>query len=73
MRLLILSSEFRPGPGGIGTHAYELAKTLTVCGWEITVLSPQSFEKNSVIGEFNKKQPFKIINLRTGENLKYLN
>ena len=28
-RLLLLSSEFPPGPGGIGSHAYQLARHLT--------------------------------------------
>ena len=32
-RLLLLSSEFPPGPGGIGMHAYQLARHLAARGW----------------------------------------
>ena len=39
MRILIVSSEFPPGPGGIGDHAFNLAEQLTFNGFEITVLS----------------------------------
>ena len=40
-RLLLLSSEFPPGPGGIGTHAYQLARQLTARGWAVTVVTAQ--------------------------------
>ncbi|MFC4721209.1 glycosyltransferase family 4 protein [Geojedonia litorea] len=40
-RLLIVTSEFPPQPGGIGTHAYHLAKQLQVQGWQVQVLCDQ--------------------------------
>ena len=40
-RLLLLSSEFPPGPGGIGTHAYQLARHLTAPGGAVTVVPAQ--------------------------------
>ena len=42
-RLLLLSSEFPPGPGGIGTHAYQLARHLTARGWVVTVVTAQEY------------------------------
>jgi hypothetical protein len=42
-RLLLLSSEFPPGPGGIGTHAFQLARHLTRLEWEVYVLTSQAY------------------------------
>lgn len=42
MRLLLLSSEFPPGPGGIGTHAFHLASQLAYRGLELHVLFPKT-------------------------------
>ena len=38
-RVLLVTSEFPPQPGGIGNHAYNLAKQLDRSGYTITVLS----------------------------------
>lgn len=45
-KILILSSEFPPGPGGIGNHAYNLAKFLHRSGYRVTVLT--NFENASI-------------------------
>jgi len=63
-RLLILSTEFPPGPGGIGTHAYQLATGLTKRGWEVVVLTPQDYASEEEILSFNSSQPFPIVRLR---------
>ena len=63
MRLLILSPEFPPGPGGIGTHAYQLARYLCERGWAVTVVTAQDYAPNSEIADFNARQPFQIIRL----------
>lgn len=42
-RALLLSSEFPPGPGGIGQHAFQLARHLTRLGWRLHVLTPQPY------------------------------
>lgn len=63
MRLLMLSSEFKPGPGGIGTHAYELAWNLVQLGWEVQVITPQDYVSDDEIKSFNSNQPFKIVQL----------
>jgi phosphatidyl-myo-inositol dimannoside synthase len=64
MRLLSLSSEFPPGPGGIGTHAYQVALQLHTLGWEVTVISPQDYAPEGEIEAFNSSQPFCIVRLQ---------
>jgi len=59
-RLLILSTEFPPGPGGIGTNAYQLAVHLTQLGWEVAVLCAQDFAPEEEIAAFNAVQPFSV-------------
>jgi phosphatidyl-myo-inositol dimannoside synthase len=61
--ILILSSEFPPGPGGIGTHAYQLAKHLSAAGIEVKVLTPQDYTDPSEVANFNKQQAFEIVTL----------
>ncbi|MEQ8361390.1 MAG: glycosyltransferase family 4 protein [Cyclobacteriaceae bacterium] len=39
MKIVILTSEFPPGPGGIGDHAYNLAKQLVKKNYDVTVIS----------------------------------
>jgi phosphatidylinositol alpha-1,6-mannosyltransferase len=60
MRLLVLSSEFPPGPGGIGTHAYELSRHLHRLGWDVVVVAPQDYADPTVVARFNARQPFRI-------------
>lgn len=59
-RALLFSSEFPPGPGGIGQHAYQLARHLTRLGWEIGVVSPQAYVPAVERDEFNRRQPFAV-------------
>lgn len=61
--ILLLSSEFPPGPGGIGQHAYQLATYLTRLGRRIRVVAPQPYVSNAEVDEFNRRQPFDIIPL----------
>ncbi len=60
-RVLVLSSEFPPGPGGIGTHAFELTRHLQVFGWEVQVVTSQDYASEAEIAGFNRSQPFDII------------
>lgn len=66
MKILIISSEFPPGPGGIGTHAYQLAKSFTHASHEVQVLSPQEYAPESEIVNFNDSQPFSVSRLTGG-------
>lgn len=60
---MIVSSEFPPGPGGIGIHAYQLANQLHFRGWKVVVLATQDHAVPQEIKSFNKQQQFKVIQL----------
>lgn len=60
MRLLILSTEFPPGPGGIGTHAFQLSCKLTKKGWEIEIISPQDYASEEEIRSFSSILPTNV-------------
>jgi phosphatidylinositol alpha-1,6-mannosyltransferase len=62
---MLLASEFPPGPGGIGTHAYELARGLRGLGWEPTVLAPQHYARAEEVAEFNRTCGFPVVSLRS--------
>ena len=38
-KIIIISTEFPPGPGGIGSHAYSLTEALSNKGWEMDVFT----------------------------------
>lgn len=63
-RLLIVSSEFPPGPGGIGTHAHALARFFSEHGWEVKVITPQDYADDEMIKVFRAKQSFSIRRLK---------
>lgn len=60
MKLLILSIEFPPGPGGLGTLAYQAALHLSELGWEVRVLTPQDHVNPETRARFGSAQPFEI-------------
>lgn len=62
-RLLLLSSEFPPGPGGVGTHAFQLARHLARLDWNVMVQSPQPYVSDAERDAFNARQPFTIVPL----------
>jgi len=68
VRIAICSTEFPPGPGGIGTHAHQLAIHLQGQGWEVRVITPQDFAAEEEIREFNRSQPFAVTRLRRLRN-----
>jgi len=61
VRLLVISSEFPPGPGGIGTHAFQIVLHLRKLGWEISVITAQDYASTLEVNKFNELQPFSII------------
>jgi len=67
-RILLISSEFPPGPGGIGTHAFQLAKYLEDQQVEMLVLTPQDYADEDEIEDFNIRQPFTIVQLPSLSN-----
>jgi phosphatidylinositol alpha-1,6-mannosyltransferase len=60
MKLAIFSTEFPPGPGGIGTHAFELARNLMSHGWRTAVVASQDYCSAEEVAAFNRSQPFEI-------------
>lgn len=60
MRVIIISSEFPPGPGGIGTHALQLAQNLSRLGWEVEVVTSQNNASPEKTSHFNAQQVFPI-------------
>jgi phosphatidylinositol alpha-1,6-mannosyltransferase len=63
MRLLLLTSEFPPGPGGIGTHAQQLALQFLGLGWEVALITSQNYAAEADIEAFNQAQPFPVVRL----------
>jgi phosphatidylinositol alpha-1,6-mannosyltransferase len=66
MNVLMISSEFPPGPGGIGNHAQQLALNLHRLGWGVSVVSPQDYALTDQVKEFNSEQPFRVISVPSG-------
>lgn len=59
-RIIIISSEFPPGPGGIGQHAYSLARALQSEGFSIEVLTPGDYADVQEVQAFDLSQTFLI-------------
>lgn len=65
-RVVVISTEFPPGPGGIGTHAYELARHLHRRQWQVHVITPQDFVAKPERDRFNERLCFQITPLPAG-------
>ncbi len=59
--VLIIASEFPPGPGGIGSHAYSMAKAFYKKNIEVTVVCPADYVDRKEALEFDSKLPFKVV------------
>lgn len=71
MKILIVSFEFPPNPGGIGEYAYQTAKHLSIIGYNVTVLAAFHNMSDSQFKAFEKEQNFNIVWLKkyTGRTL----
>ena len=58
-KILFITSEFPPQPGGIGVHAHQLARYLSN-RFEIEVLADQRSNQGEEERKFDKRQAFKI-------------
>lgn len=59
--ILIISSEFPPGPGGIGNHAFNLAKHLQKFpDISVTVLADSNYTSRNDIQDFDQNHTFAI-------------
>ncbi len=68
-KILILSTEFPPGPGGIGTHAYEISRQLSMIGWKVYVAACQDYTDSDERDRFNKNLSFKISALESSRGI----
>lgn len=59
-KILIIASEFPPGPGGIGNHAFNLAKYLNLNSIDVKVLTISDFADSKDEKNFDSKQNFEI-------------
>lgn len=64
-RILLLSNEFPPGPGGMGTQAYQLATNLKEFGWAVHVVASQDHASFEEITQFNSRLNLNITSLRS--------
>ncbi|MDE6121213.1 MAG: glycosyltransferase family 4 protein [Muribaculaceae bacterium] len=71
--VLIVASEFPPGPGGIGNHAFSMAKAFDRKGFNVVVVACGDFVDKDTIERFDSRQTFRIVRYKdAGFGLKYL-
>ncbi len=63
IKILILTSEFPPQPGGIGNHAYNLAKGLQKNGFEVQLVCDTRSESGEDEQEFDRNLTFEVIRI----------
>lgn len=68
-KVLIVATEFPPQPGGIGVHAWNLAKQLSQSGYEIHVLAPNRTAEGREEADFDRQQDFPVTRLSVKGNL----
>ena len=59
-RLVLFTFEFPPGPGGIGNHAWNLARHLSERGWKLTVVTDSRRGYEEAEKSFDREQAFVI-------------
>lgn len=62
-KICFISTEFAPGPGGIGAHAFNIINELKALGWNFTVFTLQDNATEEEINAFNKQYHSPIIRL----------
>ena len=63
-KILILTTEFPPGPGGIGNHAYNLSDFLNRSNIEVKVITASDFTDESAEKKFDAKQNYRVIRFK---------
>ncbi|GAA4290586.1 glycosyltransferase family 4 protein [Aestuariibaculum suncheonense] len=63
-RILLVTSEFPPQPGGIGNHALHVADALGNEGYKVTVVADQRSQDGHVEAEFDKTLPFSVSRIK---------
>lgn len=59
-KLLVITSEFLPQPGGIGVHAHHVARSFSEHRYDVTVLTDQRSKSGEVESVFDSKQSYAI-------------
>lgn len=59
-KILLISSEFPPGPGGIGRHAADLSLALNNKGFYVNVFSPVDYVNNSDLERSVRNLPERV-------------
>ncbi len=74
-KILIVTSEFPPQPGGIGNHAHNLAKQLSKVGYVVRVIADQRSADGDAEFHFDKGLEYSVqrIDLKTWRLFMYLN
>ncbi|MEH6764536.1 MAG: glycosyltransferase family 4 protein [Aequorivita antarctica] len=62
-KTLILASEFPPQPGGIGNHAYNLAKGLQANGFKVQLVCDTRSGRGEEERDFDKSLTFEVIRI----------
>ena len=63
-KILFLCSEFPPGPGGLGEHAFQISRGLNELGWEVTVITTLDYTNEIEKDEFIEQQNYQVINIK---------
>ena len=63
-KVLIVSSEFPPQPGGIGNHALNLAKYLQLNHFDVQVISDNRSLDGKIELEFDSDLSFKVYRVK---------
>ena len=74
-KILIVTSEFPPQPGGIGNHAYNIADQLHQNNFDVSVIADQRSVSGNEEGDFDRTNPFRTyrIGLKKMRIFMYLN
>lgn len=59
-KILLITAEFPPGPGGIGNHAYNLGKFLGKNGHDVKVLAVSDYASRDEEKNFDEKEEIEI-------------
>ena len=60
-KILVISSEFPPGPGGIGSHAFNLSNELNKRGYKVIINTKSDYVDKDQEVLFDIKCTYKII------------
>ena len=67
--ILIISSEFPPGPGGIGTHAFSIANAFQKKGYNVIVNTISNYVSEFQQKQFDEKISFKVSRFYNHSNI----